>query len=567
MTRLQLRRSAVCLLAGALSCACGEDFAASTPSADGALDLAELPHLRIYGAPGTGERGTPIAGGKDIDGDGHADYLIASFLGTPPPRAGLTRTSAGIVAIAFGDGELTGELDASVPGHRVVHVHGENIAEMAGNEVWLDDVTGDGLADVLIGRQNFTPDPQGGEYPGAISIVVGGAALRELAGGVLELGESGAVRVTTLVGDADGDRLGIWFRSGDIDSDGIADLLIGADQVSRGTSSHQGAAYALRGGGGLAAGGTRRLSEIEASEFAELTAGIPAESHFGATCQLADLDADGRTEAIVAATIERAGAGVPPDGAHAKTTHPNGGVEHGGVWIFSGSAIASAWSSGARAVGAAGSLLGEERNVRFGEEIVGLGDLDGDGSADLFLGDIIGNGAGDTLRPRAGSGHVVFSAAQLLSGDHELTDLRAAGSLFEVLGAAAGDITGDTAVGGDFDGDGVFDLAVASPHASRGGRRLAGMVHLIHGGAGLPEFLDLADPKRSSQLRLVELLGAHGDDALGQGDILSYSAASADLDGDGTTDLMLNEMTGDGPAGVDTGNLVVISGRALRSEP
>src|SRR5690606_37373309 len=101
---------------------------------------------------------------------------------------------------------------------------------------------------------------------------------------------SGAVRVTTLVGDADGDRLGIWFRSGDIDSDGIADLLIGADQVSRGTSSHQGAAYALRGGGGLAAGGTRRLSEIEASEFAELTAEIPAESHFGATCQLADLD-------------------------------------------------------------------------------------------------------------------------------------------------------------------------------------------------------------------------------------------------------------------------------------
>ncbi|MCA9642617.1 MAG: FG-GAP repeat protein, partial [Myxococcales bacterium] len=231
-----------------------------------------------------------------------------------------------------------------------------------------------------------------------------------------------------------------------------------------------------------------------------------------------------------------------------------------------GQAIASAWQTGTRTTLASGSLRGDDKGVRFGEEIVGLGDLNGDAQADLFLGDIVGGGAGSILRPRAGTAHVVFSAAELLSGEHQLEQLRSAGRLFEVVGAQGGDITGDTAVAGDFDGDGVADVAIASPHASRAGRNFAGMVHVIFGGQRFPALLDLAAPN-APELRWEQLLGAHGNDGLGQGDILGYSAASADLDGDGITDLMLNEMTGDGPAGVDTGNLVVISGRALRSEP
>lgn len=552
---------------GLLACmwGCGEG-AASPPVDPGVIDVAELPLLRVYGPPGSGERGTPIAGGKDIDGDGNPDFLVASFLGTPPARDGVARTSAGIVAIVFGDGGLTGEVDASVPGGRVVHVHGENLAEMAGNEIWLDDVTGDGLADVLVGRQNFASDLGSAVFPGAVSVIVGGPPLRSLSGGVLELAAP-AVSVTTLVGDADGDRLGVWFRSGDMDGDGVADLLLGADQVSRGSEVHQGAAYAVRGGSWLAPGGSLRLAELPGENCAALSVqDIPAEAHFGASCQLADLDADGHGDAIVAATIERAGAGIPPDGAHSKLTHPSGGVPHGAVWFFSGAAIAEAWLSGSRATQASGSLVGDEMNVRFGEEILGLGDVNGDAEADLFLGDIIGNGAGEVLRPRAGTAHVVFSAGALLNGEHQLATLRESGKLFEVVGAQGGDITGDTAAAGDFDGDGVADVAIASPHASRSGRSYAGMVHVIYGGQSLPVLLDLgaASPPK---LRWDQLLGAHGNDALGQGDILGYSAASADLDGDGTTDLMLNEMTGDGPAGVDTGNLVIISGRALRSDP
>lgn len=46
------------------------------------------------------------------------------------------------------------------------------------------------------------------------------------------------------------------------------------------------------------------------------------------------------------------------------------------------------------------------------------------------------------------------------------------------------------------------------------------------------------------------------------GDTLCYSAAAGDVDGDGSHDLITNEMVGNGsgPAAVDVGNLVVFSG-------
>jgi hypothetical protein len=39
----------------------------------------------------------------------------------------------------------------------ILRFSGEAINEITGAEIWMDDVTGDGLGDVIIGRQNYTP--------------------------------------------------------------------------------------------------------------------------------------------------------------------------------------------------------------------------------------------------------------------------------------------------------------------------------------------------------------------------------------------------------------------------
>lgn len=134
------------------------------------------------------------------------------------------------------------------------------------------------------------------------------------------------------------------------------------------------------------------------------------------------------------------------------------------------------------------------------------------------------------------------------------------------VGPESGDIASDTALQGDFDGDGFPDLAFSSPHGGPVGRSQAGIIHIAHGQSGpFPERVDLrvGQQPSTSTIRLTEI---HGVKPI---DVLAYSAASGDQNMDGIDDLIVNEMLGDGvaPAAQNTGNLIVISGTLIRDLP
>ena len=134
------------------------------------------------------------------------------------------------------------------------------------------------------------------------------------------------------------------------------------------------------------------------------------------------------------------------------------------------------------------------------------------------------------------------------------------------VGAAINDIASDTALQGDFDGDGFPDLAFSSPHGSPYDRSEAGIVHIFHGQSGsFPERIELrwGDQPVASLVRISEV---HGVQA---GDVLCYSADAGDHDGDGRDDLIVNEMLGDGlsPGTADVGNLIVVSGDRIAALP
>ncbi len=135
-------------------------------------------------------------------------------------------------------------------------------------------------------------------------------------------------------------------------------------------------------------------------------------------------------------------------------------------------------------------------------------------------------------------------------------------------GAESSDIAGDTAAHGDFDGDGIGDLAFSAPLGAPFGRNDAGIVYVLFGRSGAwPAFVDLtpASIPPPASLRMTALYGAFGSSGSDAGDTLSYSAAAGDIDGDGKTDLITNEMQGNGtgPAAEDVGNMVVVSGARL----
>lgn len=561
--------------------ACGASEASDESPSESGLDLATLGDTtlrRVYGSTGDGSLGLPVAGGSDLDGDGLLDTAFGAMQASPRDVS-----RAGQVFVIFGDGSVEGPIDSAVPNPNVLAILGSQPYEYAGSELWLDDVTGDGVGDVLIARQNYSPGlgaPGERRAAGALSIVVGGAALRARGASLepLELDASPAgIEVLTLFGAAPSSRLGIWVRSGDVTGDGVADVLVGADQEDSGGES-AGAAYLIAGGPQLDASGSVDLGALAGSildgrvaRLAPPTSPSPVNYHFGATCQLADLDGNGRAEVLVAATLNRAGAVLDVDGGY--LARGTGGPPGGRLYI--------AWDDNFPTLpwptpfefsideggGAHSTLSGSLGNVSFGEELLGGLDWDVDGAADLFVGDLTGNVRG---RPAGGVSYVFYEASRLRGVEANVATL---GSLVPalrmstIIGAATGDISGDTAAQGDFSGDGIADLVVCSPHHNALRRHAAGALHVFYGRAGgFPPTIDLRDLPARAELDRLAVFGAHGTFGVDRGDTLCYSAATGDLDADGRTDLIVNEMVGNGlaPDAVDTGNLLIL-GPAIAS--
>lgn len=538
------------------------------------VDLADFPEIhhhlqRVFGATGTGEFGVPVAAGEDVDGDGRPDVAVAHFTASPGGAP-----FAGEVDLVFGQPARAGNLDTAIDGPGFLRILGTAPFETTGSEIWMGDVTGDGVGDLLVCRQNFTPDPSR-PGAGALSILVGGPQLRDLAsrpGGLDLAAPPAGVTVTTLVGAAASDRLCIWTRTGDVDGDGITDLVVGADQEDPAGERNAGGAWVVRGGPHLASGATVDLADFGNTAWEGLLAHVtpPAGStgfHLGATCQVGDLDGNGRGEVILAAALARGGAAIPPAG----TDEPAefiGGAPGGRVFIVWDDAFPDGtWPAGFTLDAAAPQAqrtvldgLPVPQSLVFGEELLAGEDYDADGTPDLFVGDLFGG--------FVGSGHVFFNAAGLKGEVTSLTSLTAGVGTTLIQGFEIASLAGDTAAHADFDGDGIADLAFGTPDANPEGRQLAGTIHTFFGRpGGWPAVIQIAPGQLPSteQVRVSEILGRRGTVDGDRGDTLCYSAAAADLDGDGRAELVVNEMLGNGasPGTIDVGNLLVLNGILL----
>lgn len=545
------------------------------------IDLADLvpgpdPFTRVLGPDGDGttlgSTGVPVAAGFDLDGDGFEDFAISHYLASP-----LGRPSAGEVSVIFGNGTVGELLDLESTNPRILRIIGAGTLgarELAGSELWAGDVTGDGVGDLLVCRQNFTLADRVGA--GALSVIVGGPALRTLASSGLSLdlaSPPSGVDVFTLIGRHEFARLGIWVRTGDVDGDGTLDFVVGSDQESV-SGSHSGAVYVVLGGPHLGVTAEVDLEEFGSTSLAGRIARVvppvsSAEYHLGGTCQLGDLDGNGRAEVMAAAIINRAGASVGPY----TSSHGSGGVDRGRVYIVWDDAFPPVpWPNGYQInLGSppAGSVTvisgAAPENDAFGEEILGGLDYSGDGFAELFVGDLVGDGLG---RSNSGIGYVIDHAA-LIKGMTFTIDSPPAGvEVTTIVGPSSGAIGSDTAGHGDLNGDGIADLMIGNPKASPQGRSRAGSMTILLGqDSRWPDLIDTAPGATSTGVDIVEVQGVRGSEPGDLGDTLCYSASLGDLDNDGLADLVVNEMLGNGTSldAIDSGNLIVLPGLLIEA--
>jgi len=274
--------------------------------------------------------------------------------------------------------------------------------------VAVGDLTGDGLADLVVAESSDAALAQ----PRSGSIRVFESPLDRLATTQVSIGQAMGEESD----DGAGEALAVI---GDLDGDGYAELLIGAPTAG---SQNRGAAYVLRG---------PLVGSFPLGEAPFIVRGDYPSDYVGmATAALGDHDGDGSDDFAVGSS-----------------NWNTSGSDDGMVAVFSG----PAWGTWTLDEAPLRIVTTRSSTTGHGDVVENLGDVDGDGLSDLGVGLWYGNAVHVFL----GGGH---------SGEVDLDDAD-----FIIEGSASGDRLG-TAVAGqqDVDGDGLADLAAGAPESGKG---------------------------------------------------------------------------------------------------
>lgn len=263
-----------------------------------------------------GKRAWPAG---DFDGDGVPDMLLAA------PGDGNVTRGPGYVIVASG-----------VDGTELFRATGNSNTGYFGTAAAvIEDLTGDGVADVIVGEPGDFGAGVVRVHSGADGSVVGGRAV---------------------VGEGSDDR---WGRAiavvGDIDGDAVDDYAVGSEAVAV-------------GGGRKFAGRVSIYSGADGSEIFRQTGragtarGAPFADAFGASiANLGDQDGDGVADFAVGAPGASSGGVVTVFSGGKRDRRDKTGLKRQVLWVVSG---------------AAGSGIGRV--------VASAGDLDGDGRAELI---------------------------------------------------------------------------------------------------------------------------------------------------------------------------------------
>lgn len=528
-----------------------------------------------------GDYGLPVELG-DLDGDGHVDLVVAPMAASSGPDG--DREEAGEVYVYPGDGDISGELDRSTldPSERGLTLLGARAFDLTGTELFTADVNGDGIEDLLVSAQNYghAADDEAGDLRvncGVVYVVFGREGLLD-GGPVIDLLDPPA-GVLRIVGALPGDRLGIWVEAGDLDGDGIDDILIGADQwpalaTVEEPRSHIGRVHVIYGR-------EQFPPSIDLASFDDEVCEIRGrdhDDHFGSCLHARDLDADGFAELIVGAAINRLSAqqrGVSPFPVHAAggaAGYRNLVPRAGEVYVFASDAEQPrlpALTDLAQPLPPAITsrmtrIYGQSQSSVTGEEITS-GDFNGDGLVDLVLGSITATARDGTRF--AGAAHMIYWQHGLRGTEIDLNDQRQVPwpdglRVSNMYGANRNDIFGDTLAAGDFNHDGYDDLAVGIPHydLGPGSSDDRGLVAIVFGSSRtLAPSWTPQNATPGDELEVLFVVGAQPED------LLSYSMEARDVDNDGYADLFPNSMRGDGAGDryPNAGEATLISGMLL----
>ena len=446
--------------------------------------LPSLADQTVSGDLSDSRLGWAVAGLGDVNADGYADLAVGA------PGYGLGENFEGAISLYLGSG-------SGISASPTWFVESnQSFAELGGSVASAGDVNGDGWPDLVAGAVNW--DSAAHADAGAAFVYLG-------------MGEAPWLTSTEAWSVEGADANELLGKSvsgaGDVDGDGFADVLIGAQGYTNGQSD-EGAAFLHMGGG----------SSLE-PDPTWINAGDPSQSQSSLGYSVAaagDFNGDGYDDVVVGAPY-----------------YSEGEDDEGRAFAFEGTATGLSTS-------ACWSWQSDQVGARAGFSVASAGDVNGDGFADVLVGSQLWDSAAGSDAGRAdlflgADGCLTSSAAWELEGDQ----------IGASLGAAV-------ASAGDVDGDGYDDFLVGVPGFDAPSSGNDGQVLVFAGSATGPE----TTPTWT-------LDAGQGNSGMG------WSVASAgDTDGDGFSDVIVGLWDWDGGESDEGAAWVYLgSGTGLASNP
>ena len=456
----------------------------------------------INGKSDWNERIDMVAGVGDVNGDGLADLIIGGDLtqdGFAVGRAYVVWGKASPEPI---------ELSAVADGTGGFLLKGYTSSDFAGLAVaHAGDVNGDGLADLQVTAQGADVAP--GRADAGRTYVVWG----KTSGTVVQLNDLAANSAGFVInGQAAQDYSGRSVSSlGDLNGDGLADLLVGANNSDPAAGSGAGRSYVVWG---KTSSSDVHLGDVAAGTGGFVINGAAVGDQSGySVAGVGDVNGDGQNDLLIGALF-----GDPA------------GMNSAGIsYVVWGKSDNAAVNLSAVAAGTGGfAINGQAGSDRSGSAVAGLGDLNGDGLADLLIGahQHDPNGA-----QNAGRSYVVWGKTS--TSALNLSAVAAGTGGFVINGSVAGDKSGLVlSAAGDVNGDGLPDLLVGAQDSAAGGSYGAGRAYVVWGKTS-NSAVDLS--------AVVSGTGGFVINGHASGSQLGFSVdAAGDVNGDGLADLVVS---------------------------
>ena len=510
------------------------------PAFSALIDLSSLDGMdgfKLTGVANDDNTGFAVSDAGDVNGDSFADVIIGA--------SGVdgSGTNRGAAYVVFGKaGGFSGTLDlGALDGSDGFLLAGVADGDVTGSAVCAaGDVNGDGIGDLLIGAPNADA---AGTNRGVAYVFLGHSGIFDP---VFNLADIDGANGYTLIGANDGDlaaRAAV-HSAGDVNGDGIGDMIVGAIGAD-GDGFNRGAAYVVFGSAGSLHNNVF-LGALNGNDGFQLS-GVANSDYAGNFVGSAgDVNGDGFDDVIVSA-ISADIAGYTNNGA--------------AYVVFGGTSFSPVLSLGALNGSNGFMVFGEADSDLAGRGLSGAGDVNGDGFDDVIVGAYLANAGPD----HRGAAYVIFGKETGFPVQLPLAALDGSNG-FKLTGEANSDEAGKSVSGvGDFNGDGIDDLLIGAYGANAGSYN--GAAYVVFGKVG--GFAANTNLSSLNGVNGFKLFGAAAGDQTG----ISVSGAG-DVNGDGFADIIMgapkvaNGGTNRGAAyvffgGPSTGMDVVLSSGAL----